>query len=164
MDVIQLSDLADYREDRVTLRRFQLRYLLPTMVGYASALFGFLVLISEIDAYNHPDEDSATRLSTAWHKITQILHHLGLPHAVFFYLPAALFVFGLIVLAWVMVAMARALPVSQISGQKMEKYLSADNDPGTIENIYVDFESRTYFRRVATIFNPGPSIFSRTAK
>jgi S-adenosylmethionine:diacylglycerol 3-amino-3-carboxypropyl transferase len=64
------------------------------------------------------------------------------------YLPAAFFVGGLLFLAGTILCMGRATPVSSISGAKMEKYWNANAAPGVREIIYVDRQSRTYFRRV----------------
>jgi hypothetical protein len=49
----------------------------------------------------------------------------------------------------------KATPVSKISGRPMLKLRRTDASPGVAETIYVDTESRTYFRMVTMLTGHG---------
>ena len=49
----------------------------------------------------------------------------------------------------------KARPVSKISGRPMIKLRRTDAQPGVAERIYLDPESRTYFRRVISVAGHG---------
>ena len=68
------------------------------------------------------------------------------------------FIYGgraLIAIAGVCFWQIKATPISKISGRPMISLRRTDAPPGVAEMIYVDTESRTYFRRVAVISGYG---------
>jgi hypothetical protein len=157
MDNINLEELSGYQEDEKGLRDFQRPYLIPSLLGMAIALTGFVLMISEMEASHHYRGQELTFLDKVWFHFEKVMQEAGVAPGVHGYLPAAFFAGGLILLSATMLVMARATPVSSISKNKMEKYWNANPDPGVTEIIYVDRSSRTYFRRVFATRGRGPN-------
>jgi hypothetical protein len=148
LKTIDLNELAGYEEDAKGLRDFQRAYLFPSLLGLAVTLGGFFLVIAEMQASHLYRGQTPGFLQRVWLSFESAAPGIGLHPPLQAYLPAALFVGGLLFLAGTMLIMARATPVSGVSGEKMEKYWNADAAPGVREIIYVDRESHTYFRRV----------------
>jgi hypothetical protein len=158
MESIDLKELSGYEEDAKGLSNFQRPYLIPSLLGMAVALGGFVLMIAEMEASHYYRGQKAGTLDLIWFRYEKLVHGASFLSGVSSYLPAALFVSGLLIFAGTMFCMATATPVSSISKQRMEKYWNANPKRGEREIIYVDHPSRTYFRRVfASRGRGGPS-------
>jgi hypothetical protein len=149
MDSIDLAELSGYQEDKETLNKFQRPYLAPSLTAFVVALFGFLLTFAEMQSSNYYHGEPTGFLDRIWFHFEGTLARAGAPPLVISSLPPTLFFGGLAAFTTVIFAMSRAIPVSCVSGQRMEKYWNATPDrPGDREIVYVDRSSRTYFRRV----------------
>jgi len=158
MESINLEDLFDYQEDKKGLRDFQRPYLIPSLLGMALAIAGFLLMIAEMEASHYHRGGEVTLLDKLWFHFEKITNEAGVGLGIHGYLPASIFAGGLILFAATILFMALATPVSSISKIKMEKYWNANPEVGETEMIYVDRSSKTYFRRVFAASNRGPDI------
>lgn len=158
MDTISLDELSGYREDEQGLRNFQRPYLLPSLLGMAVAIAGFILMIAEMEASRYYRNAPLTFLDKVWFQFESLTREVGIGVGIHWYLPAGIFIAGVGLLALTMLVMAASTPVSSISNLKMEKYWNANPDPGASEMIYVDRSSRTYFRRVFATRGRGPNI------
>ncbi len=158
MDRINLEDLSDYQEDKKGFRDFQRPYLIPSLLGMAMALLGFLLTIAEMEASHYHHGGEVTFLDKLWLHFEGITNEAGISLGLHRYLPVIIFVGGLALFAITMLVMALATPVSSISKMKMKKYWNANPEPGVREIIYVDRSSKTYFRRVFAARNRGPNM------
>jgi len=148
MDKINLDELSGYQEDKKGLSDFQRPYLIPSLLGFAIAIAGFILLIAEMDASHYHRGGEISFLDRIWFHFEKLTREVGVASGVHGYLPATIFAGGLALLAVTMFFMSLATPISSISNMKMEKYWNANPDPGSTEIIYVDRSSKTYFRRV----------------
>ncbi len=148
MDKINLDELSDYQEDLKGLSNFQRSYLIPSLLGFAIAVAGFILVIAEMEASHYHRGAQVTFLDNVWFHFEKITKEVGVASGVNACLPAAIFAGGLALLAVTMFFMSLVTPISSISSLKMEKYWNANPRPGDREIIYVDRSSKTYFRRV----------------
>lgn len=160
MDKIRLKELSEYREDATGLRNFQRPYFAAAFLGVILAIAGFILIVAEIEARGGHHGWDLTVMGKVWLRFEQLINQASMNPEIHWYVPAALFLIGLGVFLSTMVSMALATPTSRVSGEKLEKYWSADAESGSKEIVYVDRSAKTYFRRVY-VRRPKPSNIPR---
>ena len=126
MKTIRVEELvaSGFTEDPEGLRVFQRRYVRPVAI----AAVGFIALLAL----------SAIAITSGILPISLVVGALATWLAI-----------------WVAFILAcRSCPRSRLSGKKLEKYRNLSPEPGYIETVYVDTESKSYF--VQGFGAPGP--------
>lgn len=148
MDKINLKELSGYQVDENGLRDFERPYFVPSLLAVGITIAGFVLMIGEMESAHFHQDAEISLLNRFWFYFERTTHAAGVSLGICRYLPAVLFVGGLVLFLAIMVRMALATPLSRVSNKKMEKYWNANPDPGCTEVIYVDRFSKTYFRRI----------------
>jgi hypothetical protein len=72
MDSIDLQDFSGYQEDPKGLRDFERPYLIPSLLGMAIAIAGFLLMIAEMEASHYHRGGKVTLLDKLWFRFERI--------------------------------------------------------------------------------------------
>jgi hypothetical protein len=149
MESINLDDLAGFQEDAQARRDFERPYFLPSFSGFLMALVALPLMFGEMGADPYGAKQRSF-LSSVWFQCDATARQFAAFKNIHGWLPGILFGLGFLIFMVTSSFLNRAVPVSRVSGQKLEKYWNAKPLlPGNREIVYVDRAARTYFIRVA---------------
>jgi hypothetical protein len=153
MKSITLQEISGYQEDKKGLSNFQRPFLIPSLLGLAIALAGFVLFIASCDSRQVSSPPGF--MNKLWAHAERLMTQVGIAREWHGAVPIIFFFGGILFLFLTTFCMRWATPKSGISGMKMEKYWNADAPPGVREIIYIDRSSRTFFRRVVSTTSRG---------